>query len=352
MSRFMSERLSKLAAYTPGEQPRDMAYIKLNTNESPFPPSPSVIERINSAEVERLNLYPDPTAAAFRAKLAEHYGVKPENVTVSNGSDEVLNFIFMAFCDGGVAYPDISYGFYSVFAQLYSLDALAVPLKADFTIDYRDYLNLDRTIVIANPNAPTGIALPLSEVEEIVRSNANNIVVIDEAYVDFGAESAITLTDRYDNLIVVQTYSKSRSLAGMRIGYGIANAEIISDLEKIRYSTNPYNLDRLALIAGEAALCDSGYYADNAQKIIETREKTASELKELGFVMTDSKTNFLFASHPKISGENLYTKLREQGILVRHFGGERVRDYLRITIGTAEQMDKLVSVMKNITSKI
>ena len=277
MSRFFSSKLSKLTAYTPGEQPKDMQYIKLNTNESPYPPSKRVLDAISGDEVSKLNLYSDPTCRALKSSIAELYGVNYENVFVSNGSDDILNFSFMAFCEGekrGVKFPEISYGFYSVYAELHGASYKAIPLMSDFSIDINDYMGNDANVVIANPNAPTGIALSLADIEKIVTANPDYLVLIDEAYVDFGGESAIELTKKYSNLLVVCTFSKSRSLAGARLGFAIANEEIIADLEKIKYSTNPYNINRLSLIAGEMAILDNDYYMDNCKKIIETREYT------------------------------------------------------------------------------
>ena len=273
MSRFLNTRYSALEAYTPGEQPTDMKYIKLNTNESPYPPSMGVIYAVNSNEVELLRLYPDPECKVLKDSIASLYGVKRENVFVSNGSDDILNFFFMAFCDDKahpVKFPSISYGFYSVYAELHGASYKAIPLKADFSIDINDYIGNDANVVIANPNAPTGIALTLDEVETIVKANPDYLVLIDEAYVDFGGESAIELTKKYSNLLVVCTFSKSRSLAGARLGFAIADKEIIADLEKIKYSTNPYNINRLSLIAGEMAILDNDYYMDNCKKIIKT----------------------------------------------------------------------------------
>ena len=351
MSRFILPRLRQIEAYTPGEQPQDMKYIKLNTNESPFSPSPLLKERINAEALERLNLYSDPTLKGLRKKLANYYDLGMENVTCTNGSDEVLAFVFMAFCSDGVVFPDISYGFYQVFAKTYGLSYQQFPLKEDFTIDYREYLDIGKTIVIANPNAPTGIALPLHEIEEIIKTNPHHLVVIDEAYVDFGGESAIALVPKYDNLLVVRTYSKSRSLAGMRLGFAIGNRAVIADLEKLRYSTNPYNVDSLALLAGEAALDDEQYYKKNMRAVIANREFTKKALTALGFIMTNSKANFLFAKHSDISGRELYQKLKSKGILVRHFEQERIKEYIRITIGTAEQMTRLVTATKEILAK-
>ena len=350
MSRFLSDRFSSLETYVPGEQPKDMEYVKLNTNESPFPPSPKVLERLNEQEIAKLNLYPQPEGAVLSEKLAQTYGVERENVFLANGSDEVLSFAFMAFCDSdtGAAFPDISYGFYPVFAQLYGIDYSEKPLCDDFTIDINDYFSQNRTIFIANPNAPTGLALTRDQIEKILQTNPDNIVVIDEAYVDFGGETAIPLIKRYPNLLVVQTYSKSRSMAGARLGYGIADAEIIEDLNKIKFSNNPYNINRLTMAAGEAALDDAEYYASNCREIIRVREYTAEKLRELGFELTDSKANFLFAKTSKMHGSELYKRLKEKGVLIRYLGKKRIEDYVRITIGTQEQMDILLCAIKEI----
>ena len=340
-----------MEAYTPGEQPTDMKYIKLNTNESPYPPSPSVIAAVNSSEVERLNLYPDPTCKALKRSLADLFEVESENIFVSNGSDDILNFSFMAFCEGEktkVKFPEISYGFYSVYAELHGVDYTAVPLKDDFSIDPTDYMANDATVVIANPNAPTGLALTLEQIEDIVKANPDHVVLIDEAYVDFGAQSAVKLTKTYSNLLVVGTFSKSRSMAGARLGYAVASKEIIEDLEKIKYSTNPYNINRLTLVAGEAALAENSYYVDNCKKVIEAREYASAELKALGFEMTDSKANFIFAKSDRIGGAELYERLKSRGILVRHFSKEKIKDYNRITVGTKEQMKALVDAVADI----
>ena len=358
MSRFFTKRLEKLTPYTPGEQPRDMQYIKLNTNESPYPPSPAVIEAA-TAEAGKLQLYSDPTCRELTDKLASLYGVAPEQVILTNGSDEVLNFAFMAFADEEhpLVFPEITYGFYPVFAELNRIPYTEIPLKADFSVDYRDYMNLGGktggcTAVIANPNAPTGLCLTLAEIEEIVRSNPNGVVVIDEAYVDFGAESAVALVDKYDNLLVTQTFSKSRSLAGARLGFGIGNKALISDLHTVRYSTNPYNVNRMTAAAGHAALCDNDYYMQNCRTIMENRDYTTAALRELGFEVLPSLTNFVFAKSERIGGEALYLELKRRGILVRHFGKASITDYNRITIGTREQMEAFISTVKTILEEL
>ncbi len=348
MSRFLAEKYKTLDAYVPGEQPRDKRYIKLNTNEFPYPPAPDVIAAVTPEKLADLRLYSDPTAKALKSALAATYGVGPENVFVSNGSDESLNFAFACFFDKGVAFADLTYGFYSVFADLYGIDAKIIPLDGDFSIVPEDYMALDRGAVIANPNAPTGKVLPLSDIERIVASNPDHVIVIDEAYVDFGGESAVGLTKKYDNLLVCATYSKSRGMAGARLGYAIGNAELIADLELMKYSTNPYNLDSLALLMGEAALTEASkaYYAEKVAQVIKAREDTAEKLTALGADVLPSKTNFLFVKLPNIAGGDAYAKLRERGILVRHFSKERISDYLRISIGTAEDMAALVSAVK------
>jgi len=348
MSRFLSDRFAQLKAYVPGEQPQDKSYIKLNTNESPYPPAPQVIEAISGNEINDLRLYSDPECKNLRKALACHYNVATENIMVGNGSDEILSFVFMAFCDKntGVSYPDISYGFYPVYADLYGIAKSEIPLRADLTIRVKDYCNAGTTVVIANPNAPTGICLSLADIETIVKSNPNNVVVIDEAYIDFGGESCIFLTAKYNNLLVVQTFSKSRSLAGARLGYAIGSDELIADLEKLRYSTNPYNVNRLTLLAGRAAIDGQAYYDNKNSYIIKSREYTNKKLKEMGFDHMDSKANFIFARHPKLTGKEFYQGLRERGILVRHFDKPRISDYVRITVGTKDQMDSLLNSLK------
>ena len=352
MSKFLSGRLEALEAYVPGEQPADMEYIKLNTNESPYPPPPGVLSAIGESEMKKLNLYPNPDGARLVEKIAVFYGVKPENVIIGNGSDELLAFSFLAFCDSerGVCFPDITYGFYPVYANLYGIPAEQIPLMDDLTINPADYFNAGKNIVIANPNAPTGIALPLSGIEEIARSNPGYVALIDEAYVDFSAESAIPLINKYENLLVMHTYSKSRSMAGARMSYAIGPAPLIGDLNRIKYSFNPYNVNRLTQIAAEAALDWGGYYKEMCREIVKTREYTELELQKLGFHMTQSSANFVFAKHPSIGGHELYQELKKRGILVRHFNKPRISAYLRITIGTKEQMDALISALANIIS--
>ncbi len=339
MSRFFSEKYKTLEAYTPGEQPRDMQYIKLNTNESPFPPSKGVLAAV-SAEVEKLQLYSDPESTAVTEAVANVLGVDFSEVLLTNGSDEILNFAFMAFCDDKhpIVFPDITYGFYPVFAELNGIPYEKIPLADDFSVSAEDYIGIHKNIVIANPNAPTGLTLSLDEIEKIVSSNPDSVVIIDEAYVDFGGESAVKLIRKYDNLLVTQTFSKSRSMAGARLGFGVGCKALIDDLKTIKYSTNPYNINRMTAAAGLAAMQENDYYMENCKTIIEVREKTKAELRALGFTVTDSKANFLFAKSDKIGGEELYLALKKKGVLVRHFKNEKIKEYNRITVGTEEQM--------------
>ena len=350
MSRFFSHRLDKLVPYTPGEQPIDRTYIKLNTNESPYPPTPRVLEAA-SAEAGRLQLYSDPTCRDLTKKMSEVFGVPTDHIVMTNGSDEVLNFAFMAFADEEhpLVFPAITYGFYPVFAELNRIPYEEIPLKADFSIDPADYESLGgKTVVIANPNAPTGLCLSLDQIERIVKSNPDGVVIIDEAYVDFGAESAIALVDKYDNLLVTGTFSKSRSLAGARLGFGIGQAALIADLHTVRYSTNPYNINRMTAAVGCAVLDENDYYMQNCREIMETRSYTTDALRGLGFEVLDSKTNFVFAKSDRIGGGELYRALKERGILVRHFDKEGITDYNRITIGTRAQMDALIAATREI----
>ena len=352
MSRFFSHQFASLTPYTPGEQPRDQQYVKLNTNESPFPPSPGVLSAV-AEESARLNLYCDPECTLLRQAAAELYGVQPENVLPVNGSDEALYFTFLAFGDGAhpFAYPEISYGFYPVFSRLTHVPAREIPLKSDFTVDVRDYLNIAEHIVLANPNAPTGVCLSVDEIERLVRANPGRLVVIDEAYIDFGGESCVPLVHRYSNLLVIQTFSKSRSLAGARLGFAIGNEELIRDLNTIKYSINPYNVNRMTQAAGVAAIQDGDYYAANARTIIRTRERTARALERLGFTVLPSRANFLFTASDTVDGETLYRELKARGVLVRHFTKPTIQNFCRITIGTDGQMEILLSRIQEILSE-
>ena len=352
MSKFLNDNLKKVKAYVPGEQPQDKSYIKLNTNESPFAPSARVVKAINKKSVKSLRLYSDPTCRVLKEKIAQVYNVEPKKVFVGNGSDEILNFIFLAYGEKGVAYADITYGFYSVFAELYNLESTIIPLKEDFTLDYKRFLNQNKLIVIASPNAPTGIEVSVQEIEEILKSNSDSVVVVDQAYVDFGGTSLQYLTEKYDNLVCVYTFSKSRSMAGARLGFAIANPNIILDLEKIKYSTNPYNVNTLTQLAGSMALIDNEYYMKNAKLIQCNREYTTNELRKLGFEVIDSKANFIFAKNSRIDGKSLYLELKEQGVLIRHFDKDRIRDFIRITIGSFSEMKIFVEKLKNILGEL
>ena len=353
MSRFFSTKYKSLVAYTPGEQPKERKYIKLNTNESPYPPSDSVV-RAATVEAGRLNLYSDPECRELTDACAALHGVDRTQVLMTNGSDEILNFAFMAFSDAThpIVFPDITYGFYPVFAELNGIPYETIPLCSDFTVNPDDYIGIGKNIVLANPNAPTGIALPLSDIERIVASNPDNIVVIDEAYVDFGCESAVKLVGKYDNLIVTGTFSKSRSLAGARLGFGIANAALIADMNTIKYSTNPYNVNRMTMAAGVGALEDDAYFRTNCRTIMDNRAWTTEELRKLGFDTLPSVTNFVFTKHSAISGKDLYLKLKSRGILVRHFDTPRLTDYIRVTIGSGEQMSAMIDATKEILEEI
>ena len=350
MSRFISKEADALAPYTPGEQPQDQQYIKLNTNESPFPPSPKVMKALTRAEVLKLNLYSDPTCAALNAAIAKHFELQPENVLSGNGSDEVLAFAFRAFCGEGkgVAFADITYGFYKSQVALFGLEATRIPLREDFTLNVDDYMGFPGTIVIANPNAPTGLALPRSAIEDILKANPDNVVIVDEAYVDFGGESCVPLIDRYDNLLVVQTFSKSRQLAGARLGLAMGSASLIADLNRVKFSLNPYNINRLTLKAGQAALEDTVYFEKTRAAIVDTRAWTKQQLEARGFAVLDSRSNFLFASTQKKNGGELYQKLKKKGVLVRHFDAPRIENWLRITIGTPEQMQIFLNTLDKI----
>lgn len=348
MSRFLNERYLSLEVYTPGEQPQDKQYIKLNTNESPYPPSEKTVAAVSSDEVRDLRLYSDPEGKELKTALAKLHGVEPCNIFLSNGSDDILNFAFMAFAGKGAVFPEISYGFYKVFADLHGVKYQTIPLKEDFSIDPTDYKADGRLTVIANPNAPTGRYLTPDKIESVLAQNPDGVVLIDEAYIDFGGESCYPLIKKYSNLLVVQTFSKSRSMAGARLGFAIADSALIADLERIKYSTNPYNINRLTLAAGKAAVEDNGYYMANCRKIIETRENTAKELLKLGFNVIPSKANFLFAESDKIDGKELYLKLKDNGILIRHFETEKIRNFNRITVGSAEEMKVLIDTVKKI----
>ena len=339
---FLLEKHRSLPAYVPGDHEEGDGFIRLNTNESPYPPSPGVRAAI-MGEVDKLGYYNDPDCAALREALAGLYGVAPAQVIATNGSDELLYFAFLAFADENhpIALPDITYGYYDLFAAAHDIPLVKIPLKDDFTIDYRDYLGIGKTIIFPNPNAPTGFALELWQVEEIAKSNPQNVVMVDEAYVDFGAETCLPLIENNPNLLIVRTFSKSRSMAGARLGYGFAQAGLIAELETMRNAINLYSVNRMTQAAGIAAIRENDYYMANCRKIMETRAYTTQMLREQGFEVLDSLGNFVFAKPRAMSAKALAAQLRERGILVRHWDKDRIRDYLRISIGAMQEMQAL-----------
>ena len=359
MSRFLSSKYENLEPYVPGEQPQDQKYVKLNTNESPFPPAPEAFAKASQA-AQRLNLYPDPDCRVLSEKLAEHLSaasgleLTKENVIITNGSDEVLNFAFMAFCDSDkpAVFPDITYGFYPVFADMNGVPYREIPLDEEMRSVPDEYKRAGGTLFIANPNAHTGVALSRGQIEEILMGNPDDLVVVDEAYVDFGAESSLPLLGRYDNLLVIQTFSKSRSLAGARLGFGAASAEIIRDLNTIRNSTNPYNINAQTQAAGIGVLEEEEYTRRNCEEIIVNRRYTEEQLKAKGFELTDSSANFIFMKHPQIDGGRIYEEMKKRGVLIRHFTKERMAQYNRVTIGSREQMDVFLKVLGEVIEEL
>ena len=350
MKRFWSERIKDLVPYTPGEQPKDRVFVKLNTNENPYPPSPKVLKAIADTAGEGLRLYPDPEASALRQAIAEYHGLKPEQVFCGNGSDEVLGLCFYAFFTPGkkVVFPDITYSFYPVYTELFHLDYEEIPLNEDFTLPVEKFLGGNGGAVICNPNAPTGRTLPLADIRRILDANPDVVVLVDEAYADFGAQSAVELIGEYPNLVVICTMSKSRSLAGMRIGYALGNADLIAGVNCVKNSFNSYPLDRLALAAGEAAIRDVEYFEQTRKAIMQTRERTTDRLRKLGFFVHESNANFIFITHPEKSGKELQQGLRDRGVLVRWFNKPRIDRYLRVSIGTDAEMDKMCVACEDI----
>jgi histidinol-phosphate aminotransferase len=342
------DNVRKVVPYTPGEQPKIKNIIKLNTNENPYPPAPGVVEALKNMDVSDYRKYPDPSCTKLVDAIASFYSVDPEKVFVGVGSDDVLAMAFLTFfnSDKNILFPDITYSFYDVWADLYRIPYTQVPLKEDFTIDPEDYYVENGGVVIANPNAPTGVALPLSAIEEIVRKNSDVIVIVDEAYVDFGGESALPLIDKYDNLLVVQTFSKSRSMAGMRIGYAFGCKKLIKYLYDVKFSFNSYTMNMPSIELGAAAIADKDYFDKTRSMVIATRERAKKELKDLGFEFGDSMTNFIFAKHPDKHGKDIFDYLRQNGIIVRRFDLPRISEYLRISIGTDEEMDELIRVLR------
>ena len=397
MSRFLSKASESLLPYTPGEQPQGRKFIKLNTNECPYPPSPKVAEailagyeeiaagcgtagaadmaeqaetagcgcnagateagkmaekaaRVMPPELANLRLYSDPEERVLIEAIADHYGVGTNQVIAGNGSDEILGFAFRAFCDQNapLQFADLTYGFYPALCGLYGIPFKVVPLEEDFTLNIEPYKNCGNNVIIANPNAPTGMNLPLSAIEEVAASNPDRVVMVDEAYVDFGGESCVSLLPKYENLVIIQTFSKSRSLAGARVGFAIANPELIADMNRIKYSFNPYNVNRLSILAGAAAMRDWDYTKECTGRICKTREKTTEALRALGFTVLDSKTNFIFAKSGDMPGKVYFDGLREAGILVRRWDSERIKDYVRISIGSEEEMETFVEETKKL----
>lgn len=349
MSRFLSERFQTISPYVPGEQPLDARYIKLNTNENPYGPSPRSMKIMQESDI-CMHLYPDPDIKELRQTIASHCNVDPQCVFVGNGSDEVLAFAFQAFHDTekGICFPDITYGFYKVFAALYQIPYEEIPLGEDFGVNPADYRACEKNIILANPNAPTGLCLSPTEIEAILQTNKERLVIIDEAYIDFGGQSCLPLLDKYDNLLIVRTFSKSRSLAGARIGFAVANKEIIADLNKIKFSFNPYNINRLSAMLAMASIEDESYFKQCIHAIVKTRAKTAKELAGSGFQVLPSKANFLFVRHAEIKGEAYFAALRARGILVRRWNDARIKDFVRITIGTEEEMEALCRATEQI----
>jgi len=352
MSQFWSQRVHELDPYVPGEQPKDSQYIKLNTNENPYPPSKKALQAIHNASDERLRLYSDPNSEALNTAIANYYGVQNNQVFVGNGSDEVLAHTFVALLkqDQPLLYPDISYSFYPVYSRLFGIKTKTIPLNEQLEINIKDYQCDNGGIIFPNPNAPTGIALALEDIQILLENNTESVVVVDEAYIDFGAETAISLVDQYPNLLVIQTFSKSRSLAGLRVGFAIGQAELIEALERIKNSFNSYPLGRADIVGAAAAIEDKTHFDYCCGQIIQTRQYVSEQLRLLGFDVLDSKANFVFAKPSKIAAKTLYLRLKECGILVRYFAYPRIDNYLRITIGTDDEMQTFLQTLQKILS--
>ena len=354
MSKYWSDLAQRLDPYTPGEQPKVMDLIKLNTNENPYPPSPKVNAVFSQDNIDALRLYPDPESSALKQSIANYYGLDTAQVFVGNGSDEVLAAAFQAFFAGDkpLLMPDITYSFYTVYCGLYDIDSCEIPLEDDFSINLAQYctdaMQDNGGVIFANPNAPSSLALSLSEIEQLLIRNTESVVLVDEAYVDFGAESAVSLINQYPNLLVVQTLSKSRSLAGLRGGFALGNKALIEGMDRVKNSFNPYPLDRIAEMAAKEAIDDVDYLNTCCEKIIATREWTTDELNGLGFEVLDSKTNFVMAKPTTIEAEELFKRLREEKIIVRYFNKPRISEYLRISIGTQQEMAAFIAALKKI----
>ena len=350
MDKPFLKKLRRIDPYVPGEQPQSDDIIKLNANESPYPPAPGVQQALRDFDASRLALYPDANGKALKTALANRFGVKPSQVFLGNGSDDVLALAFQSFfcSDEPVLYPDITYSFYPVWCDLFRIPYETVPLDENFCVNIRDYDRPNGGIVLPNPNAPTGRGVSLAFLEDLLQHNADCVVIIDEAYVDFGAQSAVPLIEKYENLLVVQTMSKSRSLAGLRIGYALGSETLIATLEAVKNSYNSYTMDAVALAAGEAAVADEAYFQETCRKVVDTRERTADALRGLGFVVPPSLTNFLFVTHPDKNASDIFAALRERGIFIRYFKLPRIDNYLRITVATDEQMDRLIDALRDL----
>lgn len=353
MMKTWRDNIRRVVPYVPGEQPRMENIIKLNTNENPYPPSPAAVRALSEVSAGQMRLYPDPSGSVLTEAIAEIYGVDKSQVFAGVGSDDVLAMCFMTFFNGKdpILFPDITYSFYDVWADLFRIPYEQIPLDENFCIRTEDYHRPNGGIIFPNPNAPTGVAMPLEGVEDIIKNNPHVIVIVDEAYVDFGAETAQKLLDQYENLIVVQTFSKSRSMAGMRIGFALASPELIGYLNDVKYSFNSYTMNAAALTAGAAAVRDTAYFAETLEQIVETREWTKEALGNLGFSFPDSKSNFIFATHETCAAKELFEQLKKAGIFVRYFDRPRISNYLRITIGTRPQMERLVTVLERLIKK-
>ena len=354
MSKYWNDTVKNIEAYVPGEQPRDKKYVKLNTNENPYEPSPKVLEAMKEAVNGDLKLYPEPTCIELREAIAKYYNLNSENVFIGNGSDEVLAFSFMTFFskDRKILFPDISYSFYPVYAEFFNLDYEMVPLDKDFNIPLEELKKENGGVILPNPNAPTAKYIDINKLKELVEANKDSVVIIDEAYIDFGGESMVKFIKKYKNLLVVQTFSKSRSLAGARVGFALGDKELIEGLDRVKNSINSYTVDRCALAAAKAAIKDVEYFEETRNKIIKTRENTVKELRELGFEVLDSKANFIFATHKNYDGKYIYESLKDKGVLVRFFNKDRINKFVRITIGTDEEMKILVEKLKEILSDV
>lgn len=347
------KNIRQVTPYTPGEQPDGKNIIKLNTNECPYPPASGVKKAIQEINTDRFRLYPDPDAAALVNGLAEYYGVNPEQVFVGVGSDDVIGMAFLTYfnADKPILFPDITYSFYDVWADLFRIKYQTVPINDDFEINPQDYYKENGGIIFPNPNAPTAVAMPLDSIEEIIKKNQDVVIIVDEAYIDFGGESALPLVEKYENLLVVRTFSKSRAMAGMRIGYAIGNARLIAAMKAVKFSYNSYTMNQTAIAAGIAAIKDDAYFRKIVAKIVETREQAKNRLAELGFQFTDSMTNFIFATHNTVPAEKIFQELKARNIYVRYFNKPRIDNYLRITIGTDKEMNALYEALEEIIVK-